>query len=166
MAIIVENGNLVAGANSYLTRADYIAYSASLGVTIPDNESADIELIKAGEFINAQESSLIGCKVSRDQTTAYPRYDLIVEGFSWSGNEIPRQVILLQSALALDIHAGIDPFNPPANPERATRRERVEGAIEVEYFGTDGGARLGRSSTSTALLKSLSKNNGLVLVRA
>lgn len=165
MAIIVENGTIVTGANSFVTRAEYITYAASVGITIASDTAADIELIKSGEFINAQEGGLIGYKVDRNQAMAYPRNDLILEGFSWAENEIPRQVILCQMALALDIHAGIDPYNPPANPERATRRERVEGAIEVEYFGTDGATKMSRSSTSTALLKSLLKNSGLMLVR-
>lgn len=165
MAVIVEDGTLVTDANSFVTRAEYITYAASIGVTIANDAAADVELIKATQFIGAHEDRLIGYKISRDQSTAYPRSDLIIDGFSWGENEIPRQVILLQMATALDIHAGIDPYNPPANPERATRRERVEGAIEVEYFGTDGTTKMSRSSTSTALLKSLLKNSGLMLVR-
>jgi hypothetical protein len=85
----------------------------------------------------------------------------VIEGFSWDSSEIPRQVILCQMALALDVHAGIDLYNPPANANRATKSERVEGAIEVEYFGSNSGAKMGRTSTAQALLASLMVNSGL-----
>jgi hypothetical protein len=36
MALVVETGAQVANSNSYVTRAEYIAYAASIGVTITD----------------------------------------------------------------------------------------------------------------------------------
>ena len=164
MTLVVETGSIVAGANTYVSRADYIAYAATEGVTIPDEAAADLELIQAARYLDSLEVRLKGARVERDQPLAYPRSGLTIEGFAWASDEIPRQVILAQMSTALDIHAGIDPYNPPANPERATKREEIDGAVKVEYFGQDGAVKLSRDSTGTALIASLMRSSGLAIV--
>ena len=166
MALVVETGAIITGADTYVTRAAYIAHAATRGITVADATAADTELVKAAEFIGTYEQRLKGYRVTREQPLAFPRYDVVIEGFSWASIEIPRQVILCQLAVALDIHAGIDPYNPPANPNQAVRSKRVEGAVTVEYFGTDGGAKMSRESSASALIACLLKNSGLTLVRA
>lgn len=167
MALIIENGSLVVNADSFVTRADYIAHAAAMGVTIADTVAADIQLIKAAQFIGSHEGRLKGSLVDRDQPLAYPRDDLTLDGFAWEKTEIPRQVIGLQLAVALEINEGIDPYNPPVNTNRATKREKIDGAVEVEYFGKDAIAT--RQSQTTALLATLLIRSGLMsipLVRA
>lgn len=166
MALIVETGLIVPNANSYANRADYIAYAGLLGVVIPDEDEADVEMIRAAQFIDSHEWRLKGQMVDRSQPMAFPRSGLYIDGFSWDEDEIPRQVIHCQFKVAMDIHAGVDPYNPPPNPNRPTRRERVEGAVEVEYFGDDKMARLSVNSTWQALLSSLMVSSGLRMVRA
>lgn len=158
--IIVEDGTITPNANSYVQREDYILYAESMGVAIPDDEAADVELIKAAQFINSKGPRLKGDLVDRDQPMAFPRTNLSLEGFAWADTEIPRQVILCQLALALDIHQGIDPFNPPVNPNRAVKREKVD-VLEVEYMGNDTAAVLSRDSQWQALLSLLMRRNGL-----
>lgn len=164
MALVVEDGSIVAGADSYVTRADFITYAAAFGVTIANTAATDVQLVKAAQFIESHEGRLIGDRKTRDQSLAYPRTGLIIEGWDWNDDEIPRQVILCQMQVALEINAGIDPYNPPANPARATRREKVEGAVEVEYFGNDSASKMSRDSSAKALLSSLLKNAGLMSV--
>lgn len=163
MTIIVETGSIVASANSFVTRADFIAYAASKGVTIADEEATDVLLVKAGQYINSQEPNLKGRLVNRDQAMVYPRNDLQIEGWAWSSTEIPRQVILAQMELALDVNDGVDLYNPPANPNLTAKRERVEGAVEVEYFGQDSGFKVSRDSLSQAIMSVLLKRNGLTV---
>lgn len=162
MALIVENGSIVSGANSYVSREDYITFSASVGVTIADTDSADIELIKAAQFIDQHEANLKGDRVTRDQPMAFPRTGVVIDGWDWSYTEIPRNVILCQMQTALDINSGFDPWNPSTNPNLAVKRERVEGAIDVTYaVGDSTGQKLSRTSTADALLKSLLDRSGL-----
>lgn len=161
MAIIIEDGTVVVGSNSYVSRGDYIAHAASIGITIVDDAGADVELIKSAEFINQHEVELKGTRYTRDQSSAYPRTGLEIDGWFWSHLEIPRQVILCQLAYALDVHDGIDLWNRPVNPNLATKRERVEGAIEVEYAIEKTNQKLGRTSTGDALLRSLLRRSGL-----
>jgi hypothetical protein len=167
MAIIVEDGTIIGGANSFVSLDDYVNYAESLGVFITDEDAAEIELIKAAQYINSKEPQLKGYLVDRDQPMSFPRTNLTIDGFGWGDTEIPRQVILCQLNLALDIRAGIDPYNLPVNPNRAVKREKVD-VIEVEYVGGDSQAKLSRSSHWQALLSSLLRRNGLSipLVRA
>lgn len=166
MPLIIEDGSLSEPyASSFVTRAEYITYAATKGIIIPDSPAADVELVKAAEFIASKESRLKGTKVSRDQPLPYPRSGVKIDNWSWSNDEIPRQVILCQLALALDVHAGIDLYNPPQSGSIGIKREKVDGAVEVEYAIGEG-SKLSRQSTSTALLNSLMRNAGMTLVRA
>lgn len=162
MTLIIENGSIVPNADSYVTRAEYITYAAARGVTIVDDETTDVKLRKAAEFINSHEPNLKGSKVEKDQPLSYPRIGLVLENFSWSSNEIPRQVILAQLNVALDIEAGIDVYNPPVNPQLGKKSVEVEGAVKIEYaIDNNSPMKVGRSSSATAIMSVLLKNSGL-----
>lgn len=169
MALIVETGLVVANSNSYVSRADYITYAASLGVTIANTEAADVQLIKAALFIGQHEENLKGFKVLRDQYMAFPRTGVVIDGWAWNYTEIPRNVILCQMQIALDINAGFDPWNPASNPNMIVKRDKVS-VLETEYAVSDKtGQKLSRTSTADALLASLLDRSGLFsisLVRA
>jgi hypothetical protein len=167
MALIIEDGSNVANSDSYVTRSDYIAYALTRGVTIADAVAADVQLIDAALFIESHADNLKGLRVSRDQSMAWPRSDVEIESWYWNSDEIPRQVILAQMALALDINSGVDLYNP--QPEKVTKKEKVDGAVEVEYFGNDNAVKLSRSSRATALLNLLlnrTSNISMVAIRA
>jgi len=164
MELIIEDGSIVANADSYVTRDDYITYAATLGITVADADGADVELRKAAEYIGWHEDNLKGAKVERDQSMAHPRTDLTIEGWYWTSDEIARQVILCQMAFALDINAGEDLWNRSLNPNPAVKKERVEGAVSVEYAVDDSGRKLSKSSKGDALLASLLRRNGLVSI--
>ena len=169
MALTVETGSQVTDSDSYVSRADYIAYAATIGTTIADAAAADVQLVKAAEYIDRHEDNLKGYLVTRDQSMAFPRYDLYIDGWTWLSTEIPRQVILCQMIFALDINAGIDLYNRPQNPNLITKKEKVD-VIEVEYAVSEStGQKLSKTSTGDALLNSLLNNSGLSsvsLVRA
>lgn len=164
-SVIVENGSIVANANSYVSRADYVTYADSMGVNV-DAGSADSELIQAALFIDQHDRNLKGARVSRDQSMAFPRTGVEIDGWYWAHTEIPRNVILCQMQLAIDIHNGFDPWNPATNPNLAKKKKRVEGAVEVQYAVSDNsGQKLSRTSRADALLKSLLVRSGLSLVK-
>lgn len=163
MSLIIETGTIVPNSNTFVSRANFIAYAISKGVTIEDDADSDTLLINAGIFINSQESRLKGIRISRDQPMAWPRSGAVIDGFEWGGAEIPRTLLLAQMELALDLSAGIDLYNPPQSKSTAVRRQKVEGAVEVEYAVADS-MKLSRNSTSRALMSSLYKNAGMSIV--
>jgi len=170
MALIIEDGSQVTDSNSYVTRADYITYANARGITIADTAAADVQLLTAAEYIDRHEDNLKGYIVERDQSMAYPRNNLTIDGWYWGSDEIPRQVILCQLAFALDINSGEDLYNRSQNPNLITKSERVEGAIDIEYAVSEStGQKLSQTSTGDALLASLLNNSGLTsisLIRA
>ena len=153
MALIIENGTAVLNSDSYVSRAEYIAYALAIGVTIADDSAADIQLIESAQFIESHDSNLKGYRLNRDQSMAWPRGLVETDGWLWNSDEIPRNLRLAQMAIALDLNSGVDLYNP--QPVRTRKKELIEGAIEVEYFGQDSAVKLGRSSRARALLNSL-----------
>ena len=158
--IVVEDGTIVSGANSFVTMAEYIAYAATLNITVTDTQTYQTQIIKAAEFIATKESQLKGDLVSRSQELSFPRYNLMIEGFSWESDEIPTQAKEAQMSLAIDINAGEDLYNLTQSVATGIKRERVDGAVEVEYAVDDSG-RVARNSRSQYLLSSLMEWNGL-----
>jgi hypothetical protein len=153
MALIIENGAAVTNSDSYVTRAEYIAYALAIGVTIADDTAADIQLIESAQFIESHDSNLKGYRLNRDQSMAWPRGLVETDGWLWNSDEIPRNLRLAQMAIALDLNSGVDLYNP--QPEKITKLEKIDGAVEVEYFGQDSAVKLTRSSRARALLNSL-----------
>lgn len=167
MALTVEDGSGVTGANSYISRDDFIAYALSRGVTVASVDATDVLLVKAADYIDSHEVNLKGERVLRDQAMAWPRGGVIIEGFAWANDEIPRQLINCQAAFALELNGGEDIYNPA--PSQVAKMERVEGALTVEYFGTDGGVKMRKDSRASALLNLLLRPSGylnLVSARA
>jgi hypothetical protein len=107
MAIIVEDGTEVAGANSYVSVADLEAYAAARGITLVADP--EILLIRAMDYI--ESLSYCGSKLSLSQTLQWPRYGVWVDGYPYPVNTIPTELknALMQTALSID--AGVDPLS-------------------------------------------------------
>lgn len=150
----------------YVTDEEYVAYAASLSVTIPSTEAdRTLQLLKASEYIDSQEPYLKGTRTERDQDYAYPRTDLWINGFEYDDDEIPALVEKVQMELALEVNAGIDLFAVTNN--LPIIKERVEGAIEVQYATPVGAQDRGRYSKAMQLMKQLmvSTSGSIPIVR-
>jgi len=159
--IVVENGTIVAGANSYVTMAEYIAYAATLNVTVTDSQTFQTQIIEAGQFIDGLENVLKGETTTKTQEMAYPRNNLTdIANWSWDNDEIPTQVKEAQMSLAIDIQSGEDLWNLAQSAATGIKKEVVFGAVEVEYAVSDA-VKSARRSRSGALLALLMKFNGL-----
>lgn len=166
MAIIVEDGSIVAGANSYISRADYITAAAAVGVTVTSDTTADSELIKAAAYIDAHEINLQGYKTARDNPMAFPRTNVNTASWQWTSSEIPTEVIKAQIEYALDIHAGKDLWNRGGNPNLIASEKRIEGAVSVKLAVNAGNQVSTFTSRGDAFLMRLLKNNGApIMVR-
>jgi hypothetical protein len=160
-AIIVENGTIVSGANSYVTMAEYIAYAASLNIIVTDTQIFQTQIISAAQFIDGLESVLKGDTTKKTQPMAYPRSGLTdIANWSWDSTEIPTTVKQAQMSLAIDIQAGEDLWNLSQSSATGIKKEEVMGAVSVEYAVADTG-RVSRNSRSGSLLSLLMKFNGL-----
>ena len=126
--IVVEDGTVVAGANSYVTEAELTTYAADRGVTL--TAATDVLLIKAMDYI--ESLSFIGTKYSKGQALQWPRSNVYIDGFYFVPTIIPPALQTGQIATALAIDSDNSPL---ATVGRSTKREKVD-VIEVEYMSS------------------------------
>lgn len=125
MAIIVENGSLVTGANSYVTTAELTTYATARGIILV--AGAEQLLVKAMDYI--ESLNFKGVRFTRDQSLSWPRSYVVIDGYYLDSDEIPKQLKNGQMETAIAIDQGEDPL---LTSPRRTVRERVD-VVEVEY---------------------------------
>tara|TARA_R100000541_G_scaffold12803_2_gene21324 strand:- start:444 stop:929 length:486 start_codon:yes stop_codon:yes gene_type:complete len=131
MPLIIEDGSVVANANSYTTDAEFIAYAAAKGLDIPATESGrDILQLKGAEYILANEECMQGQRVNRDQTMSFPRYNVYLYGFLVPSNEIPQTLKTAQMEAAI-VSQTVDLL--PNSAYQNVQREKLD-SLEKAYF--------------------------------
>lgn len=131
MALVIEDGTLVAGANSFVTRSEIIAYAESRGIVIPDEDASDVHAINAMDYMTVQ--CLRGKPVNATQLTPFPRMGLVAGDTAVDYEySIPDNVKRAQMQLALDSFNGIE-LVASGKPEAVVKRRKV-GPIEREFF--------------------------------
>lgn len=163
MTIVVEDGSIVTGANSYVSVADLQAYANARGIIIATDESA--LLLKAMDYLESFDGRFKGSRVSRDQPMSWPREGATIEGWEWTKSEIPRQVINAQISLCIEIAEGEDPRNPsPA--VLPVVGESVDGAVSVQYANPGQALKVSKTQASSTIIRLLLNNSGMFAVRA
>lgn len=151
MALVVEDGSIVTGADSYVSLADARALAAKYNMTLPlDDDEAEAALRNGALYLGLYESSMCGRRVSPLQSLSFPRTGISLFGFPVSSTTIPPQVIQAQVIAAIEYGKGTDVRG--SSDGRATSMERVEGAVTVQYFNT---GSAGATTTITAALDAL-----------
>ena len=151
MALVVEDGSVTPGADSYVSLANARALAASYGLALPaDDTEAEAALRNGAVYVGLQEPSMCGRRVSASQSLAYPRQGVSLYGFSLASNIIPPQVIHAQVVAAVEYGAGTDVR--ASSDGRVTETERVEGAVTVSYFNN---GATGTTTTITAAMDAL-----------
>lgn len=130
--LIVETGEIVPGADSYVSLVDAKALAAQFGWVLPgDDAEAEAALRNGAAYIDLQEPLLCGTRVSAEQSLAYPRKGVTVNGFPVAEHSIPKQVIKAQVAAAVEYGKGTDVR--ASSDGRITTHEEAVGAVVVEY---------------------------------
>lgn len=153
MALVVEDGSGVTGATSYISLVNARAFATARGKTLSAvDATAEAALIKAMDVIESYRARFQGAKVDRDQALQWPRSGVVVDGFSIDDDEIPTCLPQAQAALAIESQT-TELF---ANSDgRQVVRERVEGAIEIEYSESGSSAPQPSFGLAEALLAPL-----------
>lgn len=139
MAIIVEDGTIVANANSYVSEADLTAYATQRGITLTAGKEQ--LLIKAMDYL--ETLNYIGTKKTEGQSLQWPRDEVYIDGYYIESTTIPQELKNAQMMLAIEIDSG---NNPLSTIDRATKKEKVD-VLEVEYMD---------NAASTAIIRSVS----------
>jgi hypothetical protein len=144
ITITVEDGSIVAGANSYVSLADYLSYWEQRGVVQDaDDEVNKANIVRGFDAIN-RNWSYRGVEVdSTLQVGAWPRYIPTPSNvYDIPTDTIPQDIIDAQCEMANLIRGGLDPM---ATFEGAIESEMAKaGPVETEtvYMGGKGRPQL------------------------
>lgn len=133
MALIIEDGTQVSGANSYVSLAEVRLYAAARGLSFPaDDAKAEVQVVLAADYLNtALEGRYKGQRTDPAQAMAWPRSGVFIFGATTSLDDgvIPAQVKIAQCQMAIE--CGSTDFLPTSDG-REVIREKVD-VLETEY---------------------------------
>lgn len=133
MTLIVEDGSIVTGAESYATVADASNYHTVRGNTawaaLTTDALREAALRRATDYMRqAYRSRWQGYKVNEDQALDWPRYGVEVEGYAVDSDIVPTEIKNACAELALKASAA--ELNPDLT--QGVLSEQV-GSIQVTY---------------------------------
>ena len=126
MALTVEDGSIVAGANSYASVSDVDAYATSRGLTWSGGEA---EVLQAMQYI--ESLPFAGIPRNRTQSLRFPRAGIVYDGYELPWDEIPQ---LLKDAVCQGaIEQQSADLAPNLDRGGQIKREKID-VIEMEYM--------------------------------
>lgn len=162
MPLVIEDGSLQDGANSFVSVAEVRAFAtlraSTLTATDPEVEAA---AILAMDYINALRGQFKGSKATVGQSLLFPRVGLTVDGFAVAENVIPQILKDAQAQLAVDALAGTE--LQPSGDGREVIREKVD-VLETEWKPGGGSNPQPALTKARAMLSELLKTGGGLLV--
>jgi hypothetical protein len=136
MAIVVETGEGIANANSYVSVADATAYAAARGVTL-DPDTVEAQIILATDYLETFGCSYLGKQTYNPQELAWPRTGVWIAGVEMADDVIPNSLKKAQQQLVIEQANGFDLM--PSTDGQIVKVEKVD-VISTEYaVGTDWG---------------------------
>lgn len=128
MALVIEDGSIVEGADSYVSLLDAQRYATSRGIT---TELTEALLLKAVDYVNAYRKVFKGTKLTPAHIDMqWPRKDVEVDYLLLPNNVIPECVIRAQIETAVEMGEGFDPLETISN--KVLIKEKVD-VLEFEY---------------------------------
>ena len=133
MALVIETGALVTGANSYVTVDNFIAWAEARGITFTlDDSLIEQNILRAMDYFESLH--FLGLKSDENQALQWPRDQVYIDGYSVESDEIPVQV---KNALYELVKIEFDGDSHMATQDRQVTSEKI-GDIQVTYKGNAG----------------------------
>lgn len=137
MALVIETGDGIPGANSYIDEAYATAYAIARGVQLPsDNALLDPLIVQACDYLETFRDQYIGVRASGRQSLSWPRGSVIIDGSAYAVNELPELLKQAQAQAVIEVSTNGD--LTPSVTGYAVRMEKVD-VIQVEYASGGGG---------------------------
>lgn len=142
MALVVEDGSGVAGANSYADAAALKAYATARNWDVSGRTDPQLEgdLLNAMDLIESQVYR--GDKTASTQALQWPRTDYWVCTDTVATSLLPPDIALAQIVTALEIGKGFDPMATTAPGDERVVTEETVGPITTKYATPNAGALL------------------------
>lgn len=127
MTIIVENGSLVSGANSYISIAEFKNWAEARGIDYDTDYTIEQQIMRAMDYI--ESLNFKGLKHTETQDLQWPRDMVLIDGYAVDSDEIPKQ---LKAALYEAVKLEIEGDSKLSPTDRETVSESIDG-ISVTY---------------------------------
>lgn len=165
-SLIVEDGSVVPTANTYAVVADLRAFAKVRGETLPSADAdCEVLLLKAMDFLAGLNYQ--GNRFRPDiQILDWPRANVMIENWPHPYQEIPRQLIFAQCAIAIEAQSfDILPTQDVGDAAGAKISETV-GPITTVYTNSGTVRRTPAMAKAEVHLRLLLRRQGLVAIRA
>lgn len=158
MALIVEDGSIVANADSYISLDDARALAVKWGLKLPsDNDEAEVALRKAAVYyIGLKEDLFTGNRVSDSQSLSWPREEATRFGVDLADDSIHPDIQLAQVEAAAVYGSGTEVR--PADDGRQVTSESIGGAMSISYKNTSDDNNIAITQSDDLLNPFLSKS--------
>jgi hypothetical protein len=131
MALIIEDGTIVASANSYATVVELKAFATARGVALPIDATIESYTLVAIDYLEAQRSNYKGAKVApATQSLQWPRQEVYIDDVLFPSTSIPKELRYAQCQLVIELSKGVN--LQPTRSSAFVTHEKV-GAIETRY---------------------------------
>ena len=141
--LITETGAGLADAESYASVAAADARCASLGLiawAALAEADKEIALRKAAQFMATYRARWAGLRVYQRQALDWPRYNVLVDGFTVPSTSVPADVVNACIDLAVRAGSGEDLLPDLDTGSNAIKKDKT-GPLETEYFQNTTDAR-------------------------
>lgn len=139
VTLIIEDGSIVADANSFVDVIAARAYAEARNTVLsPDDDVVTTNLFLAAEFLNSLEPRFAGQMTSAEQEMVFPRIGVPFpkKGYVYSRDEIPPPLVAAQIELSVSIQNGANLYTGAGGAASAGNKvvkRRKIGPIETEY---------------------------------
>ena len=127
MAIVVEDGTLVSGANSYITLDEFQAWADARGIDYGTDYTLSQQLFRATDYFESLRFK--GLKSDELQAMQWPRDQVLIDGYAVESIEIPKEVKIAIYEL---IKIEIDGDSRLAPSDREVLSEQID-SIKITY---------------------------------
>lgn len=156
--LTIEDGTIVAAADSFATAAELADYAAAYGLTVPATAAEQEVLLRRA----AVAMGALRWKGDRlNPAMPWPRYGVEAHGFAVASNSIPDAIKHGQMALAAEIHA--DDLAPPEQAVGAVVEKTVD-VLSVKYAAPRVMSRAAPKRASTVHFAPYLVGNGAIAV--
>lgn len=152
MALIIETGAGVTGANSYVSVADAQTWVTARGLGVTVTEAL---LLKAMDYLESLRADYQGCKTDSTQSLQWPRADVYIDGVLFSSADIPQELISAQCQLACDAYTLT--LLPSGDGREVQSESYAKGVYAKTYSKGSGGAAKPKLRAADAFLAPLMK---------
>jgi hypothetical protein len=164
VALVIETGVGISGANSYVSLAEVRSYCADRGLTLPSSD-ATLEglVIRAMDYVESHYNLFKGSKIFGEGYVQWPRENVVIDNFEVPITTIPTILKNVQCQVAYDLQS-VDPT--PNVTSFPLRREKVD-TLEKEYavaYNKTTYTPLPRLTKAEGMIRPLLKQSGLLFV--